>query len=176
MKDGRVRWNSTFSMLLRALKLHEAIELFQLGPKPTRKEQDGAYSTIEDCITDDDCNEVRQYLKLLLPFIKVINQLQGNGEEDGFEAIRGSLWEVFLWLQVLYVQLNDALRQISENEDSHYEMSVKYGKEKLDQYFGMLMMGQHILRCSCLHPAYRMAWLKISGGNTPPGSRPWSLG
>ena len=57
-------------------------------------------------------------MKLLLPFVKAINQLQGNAEEDGFEATQGSLLGVLLWLQVLHVQLDDALRLINENEDS----------------------------------------------------------
>lgn len=50
VKDGAVRWNSTFSILLRAPKLREAIGLFQLRHKPTRGGRKGAYSTIEDRI------------------------------------------------------------------------------------------------------------------------------
>lgn len=52
VKDGGVRWNSTFPMMRRALQLREAIEPFQLRHKPTRDERDGAYSTIEDRITE----------------------------------------------------------------------------------------------------------------------------
>lgn len=55
---------------------------------------------------------------------------QGNGEEDGSEATRGSLWEVFHWLQALYAQLEEVLAQIGESKDFHFEMSVKYGKAK----------------------------------------------
>lgn len=38
MKDRGIRWNSTFSMLLGALKLREAIKLFQLQQRPLRED------------------------------------------------------------------------------------------------------------------------------------------
>ena len=36
-----------------------------------------------------------------------------------------------------YLQLEEVLAQIGESKNSHFEMSVKYGKAKLDQYFGI---------------------------------------
>lgn len=68
---------------------------------------------------------------------------------------------MFLWLQVLHVQLENALCRIGENEDSHYEMFNKYAKEKLDQYFGMFMVETpYYYAALVLHPAYKMAWLE----------------
>ena len=46
-------------------------------------------------------------------------------------------------------------------KQQHFEMFVKYGKAKLDQYFGMLIHETPFdYAALVLHPSYKMAWFK----------------
>ena len=54
VKDGGIRWNSTYYMLFRAYELRRTIELYQLRYKPSRNEPKSPYSTINDRITSAD--------------------------------------------------------------------------------------------------------------------------
>jgi hypothetical protein len=135
VKDGGVRWNSTYYMLQRALELQRAIDLFQRYYKPSQKEKEEApYSVTADAISDEDWTEVRQFLKLLRPFVTATIHLQGNSEDEGFEGARGSLWEIFTWMDLLSTKLDKAIeRSASDLEDSHFKSAVLCGKQKINE-------------------------------------------
>lgn len=163
IKDGGVRWNSTYYMLERALELQRAIDLFQRYYKPTQKEKEEApYSITADAVTDEDWTEVRRFLKLLRRFVTATIHLQGNSEDEGFEGARGSLWEVFTWMDLLSVKLDRAIEtSVDEPEDSHFRSAVLCGKQKIDEYWDrMSVETPFYFAATILHPNLKLAWFK----------------
>lgn len=78
---------------------------------------------------------------------------------------------------MLCVQHKEVLERIGDNKNSHFEMSVKFGKAKLDQYFGMLMDETPFYYAApVLHPSYKMAWFKDKWRRYPAWISPWMLG
>ena len=163
VKDGGVRWNSTYYMLQRALELQRAIDLFQRYYKPSQKEKEEApYSVTADAIRDEDWTEVRQFLKLLRPFVTATIHLQGNSEDEGFEGARGSLWEIFTWMDLLSTKLDKAIeRSASDLEDSHFKSAVLCGKQKINEYWDrMSLETPYYFAATILHPKLKLAWFK----------------
>lgn len=64
-------------MLHCAFELRETIQSFQRRLLPSRDREAG-YSVKEDRITDDDCDEVLQYLKLLVEFVDATKHLKAT--------------------------------------------------------------------------------------------------
>lgn len=138
VKDGGVRWNSTYYMLYRAIQLQTPIERFQSRP-PDVSTRDLCYSPSQDRITADDRENVREYLRLLGPFVEATKHLESNAEHDGDEGVRGSIWEVFIWLQMLYTKVEKRLERLKKEPESQFKTSLKFGKEKMDEYWSKLI-------------------------------------
>lgn len=85
-------------MLYRAFELKDAITKFQKSQQEVRDRNSG-YSAKEDKITDDNWDEVLQFLRLLLDFVDATKHLEVNGDKD-YLGTQCSLWEVFLWINV----------------------------------------------------------------------------
>ena len=62
-----------------------------------------------DKITATDWDVVTQYILLSQPLVAAINQLQGNAEDKRYEEVRGLLWKVFIYFQVLSTALDKAI-------------------------------------------------------------------
>ena len=88
VKDGGVRWNSTYHMLYRAIQLQTPIERFQEHPLGDDAGE-LSYSALDNQINADDWREVRQYLSLLGPFVDATRHLEGNAEHEGDKGLRG---------------------------------------------------------------------------------------
>ncbi|TKA79670.1 hypothetical protein B0A49_04709 [Cryomyces minteri] len=132
IKDGGVRWNSTYFMLKRAKVLQKAITLFQKD-NDTQDQEEISYSVSEDRIIDSDWTEVNRFLTLLRPITKATNLLEGNG--SGEVSSYGSLWQVFPTLKVLSELLDKAIDQTKDEPDSYFKNGAVMGKQKLDQYW-----------------------------------------
>jgi hypothetical protein len=93
LKDGGIRWNSTFFMLRRAAKLRNAIDLYHTRwEKPAN--DPNAYDLSQDALKNEDWIEIERYIELLRPFVKMTKQLEGNANKEGYEGAYGAVWEV----------------------------------------------------------------------------------
>lgn len=152
------RWNCTYCMLLRAYKLRCAIKLYQLPYKPSRNKRSSPYSVTDDKITAADWDVVKQYIRLLQPYVASTKQLQGNAEDEGLEGTHGSLWEVFMYFQVLGTVLDKAVAEQVAEDDSHIKVAIMYGKGELDEYRDILMSETpYYYAAVVLHPFKKLA-------------------
>ncbi|TKA52632.1 hypothetical protein B0A49_13533, partial [Cryomyces minteri] len=131
LKDGGVRWNSTYMMLKRAKLLRKVIEWFQMTHEAIDDEDDIGYGIIDDRITKEDWEEVDLFLSVLEPIANITKELEGNPETSRY----GSLWAAFPALNVLSDVLHDAITKTKEAEDSYFKSGILMGKQKLDQYW-----------------------------------------
>ena len=160
VKDRGVQWNSTYYMLYRAIQLQTPIERFQYRP-PDVNTRDLCYSPSQDRITADDWENVREYLRLLGPFVEATKHLEGNAEHDGDEGVRGSIWEVFIWLQTLYTKVEKRLEKLKKEPESQFKTSLKFGKEKMDEYWSKLIYETPYYYTSIiLHPNHGVTWFE----------------
>ncbi|KAG7425000.1 hypothetical protein Forpi1262_v014159 [Fusarium oxysporum f. sp. raphani] len=91
-KDGGIRWNSTFSMLERALKLRNAIELFC-----AQWERDADYDLSQDFLKRSDWEEIQRFVALLKPFKDATLELEGHAIHGNY----GALWQALEMMDIL---------------------------------------------------------------------------
>ena len=74
-------------------------------------------------------------------------------------------------MQVIHVHFERSKATYASHSDTSYiKNAIKYGKEKLDKYFGKLVLDVHpSLYCvaTALHPKLRMLWFKKHWGEYP---------
>ncbi|KAF6528001.1 hypothetical protein HZS61_008303 [Fusarium oxysporum f. sp. conglutinans] len=92
IKDGGIRWNSTFSMLERALKLRNAIELFC-----AQWERDADYDLSQDFLKRSDWEEIQRFVALLKPFKDATLELEGHAIHGNY----GALWQALEMMDIL---------------------------------------------------------------------------
>ena len=87
LADGGIRWNATFTMIERLIKVKDAVALYQ-----QTEETDP-----EDTLTPDDWQELVEIKELLEPFKEVTMRTQGYGED----GTHGSTWEWLTSIELL---------------------------------------------------------------------------
>ena len=102
--DGGIRWNSTYSMIQRALDLKEALDIYALKLRVSTDEYDQeTYQS--DYLTEDEWAALRIIKEQLEPLFYLTKSLEGNADlEDGArQASHGALWEILPVFQHLLV-------------------------------------------------------------------------
>jgi hypothetical protein len=170
INDGGVRWNSTYSMLKRALKLRDAIDLYY---KRYKKSTDiDEYNLLDDELTEEDWVMIRQFVDLLRPFKKMTKHLEGNANKAGCEGSKGAVWEVLESMDFLNSRLESlAIATAHEVNPTYFNVGIQTGWSKLQKYY-MLTDESPIYRAAIvLHPgskefyfedkwATKKAWIK----------------
>lgn len=161
IKDGGVRWNSTYYMMYRAFELREYIDKFQ-QLQPMSDSDNDCYMATLDRIRRADWEEIKLYLRLLRNFVEATAHLEGNADHEGSEGSRGSLWEVLPWMQAMYDEVTKAItKQERAEADTPFLSSLKLGREKLDEYFSKLINDtSYYYAAVVLHPDYQLAWFQ----------------
>lgn len=145
-------------MLYRAVQLQTPIERFQERPLDDDAKE-VSYSALDDQINADDWREIRQYLTLLGPFVEATHHLEGNAEHEGDEGLRGSIWEVFIWMQTLYSKVTKRLDKLPKSPKTPFRTALEFGKEKMDEYWTkMIYQTPYYYASIILHPDHGVAW------------------
>lgn len=150
-------------MLLRCWELRDPIRKFQRRARKALT--DDNYNTQEDCLTDDNWDEVKAIIQLLEIFYNHIKTLEGNVGGSG----SGSLWQTIVNLQEIYEVLTEDVDAIEGYSQSVYlQTGVALAMEKLITYFGQIgMEPTPSLYCvaTALHPRLRLNWFKTHWKN-----------
>jgi hypothetical protein len=72
VSDNATRWNSTYLMIHRALKLRHQITLICIMNMKDLK---------EDILSEDKWDQLKEIEAILMPFYKVTKRLEGNSQE-----------------------------------------------------------------------------------------------
>ena len=153
IKDGGIRWNSTYFMIKRGLKLRDAIDLYHLRwQKPTTKD---AYDLSQDRLQQEDWAELERFLNLLSPFKKMTKRLEGNANKEGSEGSYGAVWEVLESMDYMNLKLEAAARAVVEEPESYYKTGIDYAYSKLQKYYIKTDDSPVYGAAIYLHPAHK---------------------
>jgi hypothetical protein len=165
VKDGGIRWNSTYYMLKRFKMLRNSITLFLTWHKPSRDEK--AFNSDLDTLTLSEWDSLDQWLHLLKPLETATRRLEGNGNNTDASSF-GALWEVIPNLQHLYLHLKQVQNNIAKEPDSAFKLGVECGIEKLEAYYHKLIFDSDAYILSvCLHPSLRPMWFDRYWSDSP---------
>jgi hypothetical protein len=167
MKDGGVRWNSTYYMIKRALRLQDALRQYCRDWRPAPHE---LHDLKKDFLDPQDWEELRHFEELLQPFERVVKRVEGNA----YSGSHGALWEVIPTMDYLFAKLKKAADEVSENETLFtdcYTNCLNYGFLKLKEYYNVIDASPYYAAAVALHPCQRFtyfedAWASNAGGAT----------
>jgi hypothetical protein len=147
--NGGVRWNSTHDMIDRALKLKDALELYQSAYR-----HDKEHSTSDDELTPDDWLELSQLHQLLHPMKVASTMIQANpASGDG-----GALWQNLAAIDYLMSHLEHEKRLLEFTNASHFKACVNLGWKKLNKYYALSDRTHAYCAAIFLNPRLRADW------------------
>lgn len=165
-KDFGVRWNSTYYMIQRALRLQSAIQRYCRDWRPAKGEQ---YDLKKDFLDPQDWEELRHFEELLHYFEKATRRVEGNA----FTGSHGALWEVLPTMDYLFAKLKKHSDEVSERPDlftDYYMAALNHGFAKLSEYYTKVDESPYYAAAVALHPCRRFTyfdnnWSKTTGGD-----------
>jgi hypothetical protein len=128
--DNQTRWNSTYLMIKRALKLRVRIDSF------IREYTDiGDYSLSDaDILSKEDWQTLQTIHDLMFPFWLLTMKLQGNAPSGSY----GVIWEILPAMEVLINRLEDASEKYTYKKSKFIHASINNAWLKLRQYYRLL--------------------------------------
>jgi hypothetical protein len=158
VRDIGVRWNSTFDMIERALRLEHALRRYLMQWLPERGEQ---YDLANDFLNGDDWEELRSFEELLRPFNLATKRAEGNATEGS----HGALWEVIPTMNYLFIMLKSRADDVTARPSrysAHYSNYLDYGYLKLQDYFTKIDNSRLYSAAVALNPCRRFAYFENS--------------
>jgi hypothetical protein len=140
--NGGIRWNSTYLMIERAMKLKDAIHLYQ--------DDLNADCDTTDYLTAEDWRQLADLKALLAPIYKCSLRVQ--------EA-SSPLYDVLTTMDFVLTHLESAKAQ-APDEATYYKACVNLGWSKLDEYYCRTDLNPAYIMAVFLHPHYRLPWFK----------------
>lgn len=154
--NGGVRWNSTYDMIHRSLKLKDAFVLYASDFRFDKQRP-----TAEDELSPDDWYELKQLLHLLKPMKEASTDIQAKGVE-------GALWHNLTALDYLMTHL-ERERQLYEHQDtSHFKACINLGWKKLDKYYRLSDTTIAYRAAIYFNPRLKFAWFEAKWGDIHP--------
>jgi hypothetical protein len=154
--NGGVRWNSTFDMIERALKLKDALELYQ-----SHYRYDPVNPTSEDALTPGDWMELARLRELLKPFKTASTDIQGNGARGG----QGALWQNLSAIDYLMTHLERQKDLLRHQPASHFKACVNLGWKKLDKYYSLTDRSPAYRAAIYCNPQLKRSWFERHWGD-----------
>lgn len=147
--NGGIRWNSTYLMIKRAIKLKNAIQLYQSN-------DDGLDE--DDVLTKDDWIQLTEMLALLEPIYEASLHVQST--PDHLKQTHGALHEVLTSMDYILTTLEAAKNTTTYTDTVHFRTSVNLGWQKLDRYYAKTDLNPAYIMAVFLHPHYRQHWFE----------------
>ena len=142
--DNATRWNSTYSMIYRALKLRPQIRTFCL-------------MNIDDLETDtlssNEWDVLEEIESILEPFHMVTKRLEGNNKEGH----HGSIWEALPAVELLLRHL-ETLKEV--HTTGYIAICVNLAWTKLEEYYKRMDVAPAYAVALFLHPKFRFDYFK----------------
>lgn len=164
--DGGIRWNSTYYMIRRAIKLRSAIDLYIYHWQKSPLDDD-AYDLSKDQLSLHDWAEINRFAELLQPFEKMTKRLEGNAHRRGQEGSHGAVWEVLEAMDYLNLKLEAQARAVQDEDESYYKTGIDLGYHKLQKYYALTDRSPVYRAAIVLHPAHKESYFEDKWSKWP---------
>jgi hAT family C-terminal dimerisation region len=145
--ENQTRWNSTYLMLERALKLRTQLSLFI-----TEALDSSSPLNPSDSISKDDWMVLQAVHDLLRPFWKLTLRLQGQATDGKY----GAIWEVLPAMEFLINHLEAAKTVHSTSQKAkHLHVCISNALTKLQEYYQLLNNSLVYATSLVLNPAIK---------------------
>jgi len=141
--NGGIRWNSTYLMIERAMKLKDAIHLYQ--------DDHRAGCAPADYLTSEDWYQLADLQDLLLPIYNASIRVQSHDT---------GLHEVLTTMDYILAHLEAAKEKPTYTDAPYFKACVNLGWWKLDQYYLKTDLNPAYIMSVFLHPQYKLRWFK----------------
>jgi hypothetical protein len=139
-RDGGIRWNSTYLMIKRGMKLERAINLFCFEMPELAL----------DKLTTDDWADLAKIMEILEPFWELTIQLQGCVSKYGHE---GLLQDVVIAMEQLLAHLRDhQVRYEFAPNDHQIKNCIKAAIDKMNTYMNLTRKSSAWAAAIVMHP------------------------
>jgi hypothetical protein len=145
--NGGIRWNSTYLMIDRAMRLKEALHLYQ--------DDHHSNSDLADYLTAEDWRELADLKDLLMPVYDASMKVQTHDT---------GLHEVLTSMDFILTHLEAAKDKITTTDASYFKACVNLSWQKLDQYYTKTDLSPAYIIAVFLHPQYKLGWFKRHWG------------
>lgn len=145
--DNQTRWNSTYLMLERALKLRTQLSLFI----SEAVDRDNGPLNPADSISKDDWTILQIVHDLLKPFWKLTLRLQGQAINCKY----GAIWEVLPAMEVLMNHLEAASKTYTLRKAKYLHICINNAWMKLREYYQLLDASPVYAASLVLNPAIK---------------------
>lgn len=156
IKDNGVRWNSTYYMINRAIKLQAAIKRYCRDWRPAPHER---YDLKGDFLDNEAWEELEHYKELLGPFASATKRIEGNA----YTGTHGALWEVIPTMDYLFKRLQKRANQVTNEPDlftEHYRFCINHGYDKLSEYYTKIDDSRLYAAALALHPLQKYSYFE----------------
>jgi len=151
--NGGIRWNPDLEMIERALKLRDALQLYQnhysIDEADTLEQ--------EDCLSADDWIEWTELKELLQP----IKDASVRCQTVPVDGRHGALWQKLSTTEWLLAKFEDLKR---ESLSQYFLACVNLGWKKLNKYYELSDTSPAYRLSVFLHPSHKMARFERSWG------------
>lgn len=167
IKDLGVRWNSTFAMIERALKLQPAIQRYCRQWTPADSD---SYDLTSDFLDAKDWEELRHFEELLKPFMRATKRVEGNATSGTY----GALWEVIPTMDYLFNKLKKHADEVTAKPSlftDHYQHCLNHGFFKLSEYYTKIDDSRLYHAAVALNPCRRFHYFETAWKHNTDGHK-----
>ncbi|KAM0713361.1 hypothetical protein Q7P35_000814 [Cladosporium inversicolor] len=166
-RDTGIRWNSTYTMIKRALQLQKPLQRYYHDWRPMPNE---VYDLKKDFLDPQDWEELCHFEELLQYFEKATKRVEGNAHTGTHRA----LWEVIPTMDYLFAKLKKHAKEVEETPKiftDYYIICLNHGFAKLSEYYTKIDESPFYATAVALHPCKRFTyfdeiWSKTTGSAT----------
>jgi len=171
--DNATRWNSTYSMIAKAVKLRLAIDEFIIQEKQRyerqivttwrdarrrgREVKPKTPLIIDDVLSATDWQVLTIYLDVLQPLHEVTIELQGRPGEN--KRNPAPISDVLISYEYLLDHLEQVKERYTDWPEPHLRWCVEFGWQKAKEYYELLDRSPVYVAAVVLHPKRKWQWI-----------------
>lgn len=176
LQNNNTRWNSTFTMIDRAIILRSEIGEFIVaetnryqhkltsGQRTDPKPEDSLSRLIfENPLTAEDWQILTEYRRLLEPLVDATMQLQGVARTKWFLGIG----HVIPTIEYILLELEDAKTRFEHCKEKHCLAAIEYAWSKANEYYNKLDESPAYAAGIVLDPRWKWSYFKEQWKETP---------